>query len=387
MKISSRAAYATLPLLAAFVLAGCDAGKPGGIPPQGPAEVGVFTLQPSDVTLSSELPGRTTAFLIAEVRPQVGGILLKRQFEEGSEVKAGQILYQIDPAPYRSTLAHAEATLESARLLFERYDRLIEKRAISQQDRDDARAQYLQAKADVETARIDLGYTRITAPISGRIGRSSVTQGALVTANQTEALATVRQLDPIYVDIVQPSTAILRLKEDMASGRLKTASEDQVPVSLTLENGKAYPHMGKLQFAEVSVDQGTGAVTLRAVFPNPDGTLLPGMFVRTQLQQGVRERALLVPQRGITRDSRGTATAFVIDDDNKVQLREVTIDRSIGGDWLINDGLEPGDQVILDGVQNAKPGAVVKPKPIPNGSSSPAEGEEPLSRSSAASSL
>lgn len=335
--------------------------------PGAPIEVGVVTLQPQSVTLATELPGRTTPYLIAEVRPQVGGILLKRLFEEGREVKAGQPLYQIDPAPYRATLARAEASLESARLLSERYERLIQKKAISQQDYDDARSQYLQAKASADTASIDLGYTRIVAPISGRIGRSSVTQGALLTTNQTSALATVQQLDPIYVDVVQPSTSILGLKEDLAAGRLKSASDGQAEVRLQLENGKPYPHTGKLQFSEVSVDQGTGAVTLRAVFPNPDGTLLPGMFVRAQLQQGVKEEALLVPQRGITRNNAGQATALVVGTGDKVELRQVTTERTVGDAWVVSAGLNPGDRVIVDGVQvmgqNLQPGMPVKAVP------------------------
>jgi len=338
-------------------------GSADTAPPQGPPEVGVVTLQASDVPLSTELPGRTTAYLIAEVRPQVGGILLRRLFEEGSDVKAGQPLYQIDPAPYRATLARAEASLESARLLAERYARLIKQQAISQQDNDDAQSQYLQAKASAESARIDLGYTRISAPISGRIGRSSVTQGALLTANQATALATVQQLDPIYVDIVQPSTALLRLKEDLASGRLQRSADGRAEVHLILENGKPYALAGKLQFSEISVDEGTGAVTLRAVFPNPQGLLLPGMFVRAQLQEGVRSQVLLVPQRGVTRDPHGQATALVVGADDKVELREVTVERSVGPHWLISAGLAAGERLIVDGVQNVRPGMPVRSVP------------------------
>jgi membrane fusion protein (multidrug efflux system) len=328
-----------------------------------PPEVGVVTVQPQSVNLSAELPGRTAPYLVAEVRPQVGGILLKRQFEEGSEVKAGQPLYQIDPAPYRAVLAQTEATLESARLLDERYGRLIENHAISQQERDNARAAYLQAKATAEAARINLDFTRITAPISGRIGRSSVTQGALVTANQAGALATVQRLDPIYVDIVQPSTALLQLKDDLASGRLKSTGEDQAEVRLQLEDGRDYNHSGALKFSEVSVDEGTGAVTLRAVFPNPDGVLLPGMFVRARLQQGVREQVLLVPQRGVTRDTQGKPVALVLDAKNTVQQRALTTERNLEGQWLVSSGLKPGDRVIVDGVQNVQPGIQVTPVP------------------------
>lgn len=325
-----------------------------------PPEVGVVTIQPQPVSLSAELPGRTTAYLIAEVRPQVGGILLKRLFVEGSDVKAGQVLYQIDPASYRATLARTEASLESAKLLAQRYERLIKTGAISQQEYDDARSSFLQAKASTETARINLAYTSITAPISGRIGRSSVTQGALVTANQGSPLATVQQLNPIYVDIVQPSTAILQFKEALARGLLKRGADGHAAVHLRLENGKAYPLAGKLQFSEVSVDQGTGAVTLRAVFPNPDGLLLPGMFVHAQFQEGVREQALLVPQRGITRDSNGQALALVVGPGDTVEQRKVAVERSVGTAWLVSDGLRAGDRVIVDGVQNVKPGGTVK---------------------------
>nr|WP_280632105.1 efflux RND transporter periplasmic adaptor subunit [Xanthomonas citri] len=326
--------------------------------------MGVIQLAPQPLLLSTELPGRTTAYLVAEVRPQVTGILLERRFQEGSEVKAGQVLYQINPAPFRATLSRAEASLESAKLLADRYDRLIETRAISQQERDDARSQYLQASAAAESARIDLDFTRITAPISGRIGRSSVTQGALVTANQADALATVQKLDPIYVDVVQPSTTLLQLRQDLASGRLKSAGEGQAEIHLKLENGQDYAHAGKLQFSEVSVDPGTGAVTLRAVFPNPDGVLLPGMFVRAQLQEGRRDDALLVPQRGVTRDSQGKAVALVVDAKNIVQQRALVTERSVDGQWLIGSGLAAGDRVIVDGVQRARPGAEVKPVPV-----------------------
>ena len=339
-------------------------GDPGASPAQAPPpEVGVVTLQARSVQLGSELPGRTSPYLVAEVRPQVGGILLERLFEEGSEVRAGQALYRIDPAPYRAALNRAEASLESARLRAERYQQLIQNHAISQQDHDDARSQYLQARADAENARIDLGYTRITAPISGRIGRSSVTQGALVTANQGDALATVQRLDPIYVDINQSSTALLRLKEDLASGRLKRADDNQAEVRLKLEDGSDYAHAGKLQFSEVSVDEGTGAVTLRAVFPNPDGLLLPGMFVRAQLQQGVREQALLVPQRGLTRDAAGRAIVMVVGEDGTIQPRTVTAERTVGSDWLISEGLSAGERVVVDGRQLARPGTRVDAVP------------------------
>jgi RND family efflux transporter MFP subunit len=345
----------------ALVLSACQSGSSTASQPQALPEVGVVTLQSRSVPLTIELPGRTSPYLVAEVRPQVNGILLKRLFEEGREVKAGQTLYQIDPAPYRAVLDQAEASLASTRLLDERYSRLIENHAISQQQRDDAHSQFLQAKAAADAARINLGYTRITAPIAGRIGRSAVTQGALLTANQAAPLATVQQLDPIYVDIVQPATALLQLKEDLASGRLKSASHDQAEIRLKLENGQDYPLAGTLQFSEVSVDQSTGSVTLRAVFRNPDGVLLPGMFVRAQLQQGVRERALLVPQRGVTRDTQGKPVALVLDMKNTVQQRPLTTERSVDGQWLVDDGFNPGDRVIVDGWQNVRPGMQAKP--------------------------
>jgi len=252
-------------------------------------------------------------------------------------------------------------------LLSDRYDQLIQRQAISQQDRDNARSQYLQAGATLEAAQIDLGHTRITAPISGRIGRSSVTPGALLTANQATALATVQQLDPIYVDISQPSTALLRLRDELANGQLKKTGAGQAEVHLTLENGKAYAYAGKLQFSEVSVDEGTGAVTLRAVFPNPDRLLLPGMYVRAALEEGVRSQALLVPQRGITRDSNGQPTALVVVN-GKVEQRKVAIDRAIGGDWLVTDGLKAGDSVVVDGLQGVHPGDSVNATPVVPGS-------------------
>ncbi|MDR5170983.1 efflux RND transporter periplasmic adaptor subunit [Methylobacillus flagellatus] len=345
-------------------LAACNKELPSA-PPPAPPEVGVVTLQSQSLQLSAELPGRTTPYLVAEVRPQVGGILQKREFREGSDVQAGQILYRIDPAPYVATLARTEASLESAQLLARRYEQLIKTKAISQQQYDDAHSQFLQARAAAESARIDVGFTRISAPISGRIGRSAVTQGALVTANQADALAIIQQLDPIYVDIVQPSTTLLQLREDLASGRLKKAGQGEAEVRLKLENGRDYPRVGKLQFTEVSVDEGTGAVTLRAVFPNPDGVLLPGMFVRAQLQEGIREQALLVPQRGVTRDSQGQAVALVVDEQATVQPRVITTERTVNGQWLVSEGLKEGDRVIVDGLQYVRPGIQVKPVEAP----------------------
>lgn len=362
-KSPSAGKSAALLISICFALTACEKA-PSSFSDVPLTEVGVVTVKPKSVQLSSEFPGRTNAFLIAEVRPQVSGVLLKREFREGSNVSAGQVLYQIDPAPYRATLARAEASLGSAKLLFERYQRLVQTHAISQQQRDDARSQYLQAKAVVESARIDLNYTRIAAPISGHIGRSTVTQGALVTASQTTALATIQQLDPIYVDITQPATTLLELKENLASGQLKSAGKGQAEIRVMLDNGRIYPHPGTLQFSEVSVDESTGAVTLRAVVPNPEGILLPGMFVRAQLQEGVSEQALLIPQRSVTRDTQGKANALILDDEDRVLQRSLVTERSIDGQWLIRDGLHVGDRVIVDGIQKVQPGMQVKPMPV-----------------------
>ncbi|RIZ35910.1 efflux transporter periplasmic adaptor subunit [Pseudomonas aeruginosa] len=364
------------PIVVSIALTGCNKSETSVAAPT-PPEVGVVTLAVSSTPLSTELPGRTTAFLVAEVRPQVGGLLEKRAFQEGAEVKAGQVLYQIDAAPYRATLSRAEAMLESSQLLAKRYEALVKTHAISQQQFDDARSQFLQAKAAAESARIDLGYTRITAPISGRIGRSTLTQGALVTANQTNPLATIQQLDPIYVDITQPATALLQLKEDLASGRLKTTGGGQAEVHLKLENGRDYPHAGKLQFSEVSVDPSTGAVTLRAVFPNPNGILLPGMFVRTQLQEGVRDQAILVPQRAVTRDTQGKAVALVIGAQDTVEQRALTTERAVDGQWLVSEGLHAGDRVIVDGIQHVQPGMKVKPVEVNAASATPPSTSNP----------
>ncbi len=358
MFVLFRPAYPALSVLLTLMLSGCDQSQPpvqNSVP-----EVGIVTLNEANVALTTELPGRTSSFRTAEVRPQVGGILQKRLFDEGTIVEAGQALYQIDPAPYRATLAKAEASLESSRLLAQRYERLLKTRAISQQDRDDARSSWLQAKADVDSARIDLGYTKITAPISGRIGRSSYTQGALLTANQTNALATIQQLDPIYVDIPQSSTALLRLQDEFAAGRLKRNGEQQAEVKLLLDSGSEYSHPGRIKLSEVTVDESTDSVIIRAEFPNPNGRLLPGMFVRAKLQEGVRENALLVPQRGITRDPTGQASALIVDKDNKVIRKSVVTDRVVGNQWLIRDGLQSGDRVIVDGTQKAQPGSEVK---------------------------
>lgn len=358
MIVIHRPTYPALSVLLSLMLIGCEE-------PQRPVrnsipEVGIVTVTGTNVTLITELSGRTSSFRTAEVRPQVGGILQKRLFDEGALVEAGQVLYQIDPAPYRAILAKAEASLESSKLLSQRYERLLKTGAISQQDRDDARSSWLQARADVDSARIDLNYTEITAPISGRIGRSSVTQGALLTANQTTTLATIQQLDPIYVDIPQSSTALLKLQDEFDAGRLKRNGDQQAEVKLTLENGTEYSHSGRVKLSEVTVNESTDSVIIRAEFPNPDGRLLPGMFVRAKLQEGVNENALLVPQRAITRDPTGQAWALVVGKDSKVIRKTVVTDRVVGNQWLIRDGLQSGDRVIVDGTQKAVPGSEVK---------------------------
>jgi membrane fusion protein (multidrug efflux system) len=343
-------------------------------PPNMVPEVGVVTLKPQRVEITTELAGRTSPYLIAEVRPQVGGIIKKRLFREGSDVQAGEVLYQIDPATYqaaldsaKAALAKSEANLFAARLKAERYKDLVSINAVSQQNYDDAFAALKQAEADsasnkaaLETARINLEYTRVTTPISGRIGRSAVTQGALVTANQAASLSTVQQLNPIYVDVTQSSAELLRLKRDLASGALKSAGAGKAKVKLILEDGSAYPQEGVLQFSEVTVDQGTGAITLRAVFPNPKQDLLPGMYVRATLETGVDDQALLVPQQGVTRNNKGEATALVLDGEGRVQMRTIEISRALGDKWLVASGLTAGERVIVEGLQKVRPGGTAK---------------------------
>lgn len=336
-------------------------------------QVGVVTLKTQPVSLTTELPGRTSAFRVAEVRPQVSGILQKRLFTEGGEVKAQQQLYQIDPALYqaqvessKAALARAQAQQRSAAALAERYKPLVETRAVSRQAyddavaaRDQAAAEVLAAKAALETARINLVYTKVLSPIDGIIGRSAVTEGALLTANQSDAIAVVQQIDPIYVDVTQSSVQLLRLKSALASGLLKTDSSQAAEVSLVLEDGTRYDQPGKLQFSEVTVDPSTGSVVLRAVFPNPDRKLLPGMFVRARLVEGTAPQGLLVPQRGVTRNPRGIPTALVVGADGKVELRQLKTDRAVGDQWLVTDGLKEGDKVIVEGLQRVRPGVEV----------------------------
>jgi membrane fusion protein, multidrug efflux system len=353
------------------VLSGCDKAQPQAGPPPPPA-VDVVTLRAKPVTLTTDLAGRTSAYRTAEVRPQVNGVLLKRLFAEGDFVETGQQLYQIDSAPYeaalasaKATLARAEASVRTAQAVVDRYRPLLATHAVSKQDYDNAigtldqnKADVASAEAAVKTASINLAYTKVLSPISGRTGRSSVTEGALVTANQATALLTITQLDPIYVDVTQSTTTILRLKRELASGQIKSV-EGKVPVKLTLEDGSSYDQAGTLQFSEVTVDQGTGAVTLRAIFPNKDGLLLPGMFVREQLQEGIVENGILAPQQGVTHNQKGQPTALVVDGDGKAQLRILKTDRAIGNDWLITEGLKDGDRLIVSGVQKVRPGMPV----------------------------
>ena len=372
----------TLLLLTALfggsVLAGCGAHPSAGGPAgQGTPEVGVVTLQAAPVTLTTELPGRTSPFESSDVRPQVGGIIIARPFTEGAQVKAGQVLYQIDPAPFRAAydqaraqLASAQANVLSLQMKAERYADLVRINAVSKQDYDDALAAARQAAAAVdqqraaaETARINLGWATIAAPISGRVGVSSVTRGALVTPGQSAALTTIQRLDPIYVDVTQSSGDLLKLRRALAAGQLNSGGPATATVTLKLEDGSTYPLQGKLQFTDVTVDPSTGAVTLRALFPNPQGLLLPGMFVRAVVAEGVAQNGLLAPQQGVSRDEKGLPVALVVDSTGHVQQRQVQTDGAVGNQWLIRGGLAPGDRLIVEGLQNVKPGDAVHAVP------------------------
>ncbi len=395
-------------LLGGLLFSGCgksQAGPPQAITP----EVAVVTVTPRPVTLTRELPGRTSPQLIAEVRPQVGGIIKQRLFVEGSDVQAGQILYQIDPAPYEAAVASAEAALTRAetgktqaeatltraeanltplRLKKERYQELVPIKAVSSQDLDDATAALHQGEADVksakaailgaegnigvakaalETARIDLAYTEVTAPIAGRIGISQVTTGALVKAGQDNALATIQRLDPVYIDFSQSSVERLKLMEELNSGLLKKGGRGEAKIRLRLEDGSSYPEEGILKFSDVTVDPSTGSVTLRALFPNPHHLLLPGMFVRGIVQEGIREQGILIPQQGVTRNPAGQAMVMVVGTEDKVEPRVIKVDRTIGKEWLVNEGLQAGDRVIMEGFQRARPGTQVKVVPFAAG--------------------
>jgi len=333
---------------------------------QGP-EVAVVTMQPERVAITTELPGRTAPFLVAEIRPQVNGIIQKRLFTEGSEIKAGQELYQIDPAPFQAAVDRAKANLPALKFRANRYKEALVDKAVSQQDFDDAEAALKQAEAELKTARINLDYTHIVSPITGRIGASTVTEGAIVTAYQPKVLATVQQLNPIYVDIPESTTELLRFQRHLKAGRLDYDETNQNKVKLTLADGTPYPEEGTLQFKDITVDPTTGSVILRAVFPNPEGILLPGMFVRAVITEGVDEQALLVPQQGVSRNSKGDPLALVVDAEEKVQQRMLTLDRAIGDKWLVLSGLEPGDRVIIEGVLKVRPGTFVKAIPFGSG--------------------
>ncbi len=343
-------------LLGCLFAAGCG---PGAQPPRQAPEVGIVVIRTEPVQLTTVLPGRTSPFAVSDVRPQVNGILQTRLFREGANVTAGEPLYQIDPALYRATYDNATAALATAKTKAVRYAALVKDKAVAPQDNDDAQAAYKQALATVETARINLDYTRITAPISGRIGRSSVTEGALVTADQTTALATIQTLDPIYVDITQSSAELLNLKLAVQGGRLTDSGPADARVTLQLDNGTQYDKIGTLQFSEVTVDQNTGEVTLRAIFPNPRGDLLPGMFVRATIIEGVQQSAILAPQQGVSRNEKGDPIAYVVDAGGIARLRALKTSRAIGDKWLVTDGLKPGDRLIVEGLQNVTPGVAV----------------------------
>ncbi len=356
-------------LLGGLLIGGCDRrqqSKRSRIP-----EVATVTIQPQQVLLTTELPGRTCAHLVSEIRPQVNGIIKKRLFTEGSDVEAGQLLYQIDPAPFQAALDSAKASLAKSRanmavtrLRFERYKELLAERVVSQQDYDDREAALKQAEADieyckaaVETARINLDYTRVTAPIFGRIGKSNVTDGALVTAYQLLPLATIQQLDPIYVDVTQSTTELLRLKRRLEGNRLHQKGTNQNTVKAILEDGTEYQFKGTLQFRDITVDPTTGSVVLRAVFPNPKGDLLPGMFLREVVKEGTNEQAILVPQQAVSRDPKGNPITLIVDAEGKIQQRMLILDRAIGDKWLVSSGLASGDRVVVEGMQKVKPGA------------------------------
>lgn len=424
-------------LIAGLSLTGCNKPQSAGPPPGGPREVGIVVVAPEKVSLTTELPGRTSPKLIAEIRPQVGGIIQKRLFTEGSDVKAGQILYQIDPAMYEAALDNAtanhlamqkstdraraaleasiadvarlQATMELAQTNRQRYEESFKDRSVSAIQHDQAvteakvaestlvaakaqvesnreavavaMANIQQAEAALKTARINLGYAKVTAPISGRIGKSSVTDGAIVTAYQPMALATIQQLDPLYVDMPQSTTELLRLQSRLKKGLLSKHEKDQNKVDLILEDGTPYPQEGVLQFSDVTVDATTGSVTLRAIFPNPDGMLLPGMFVRTVIQEGVKDQAILISQQGVSRDPKGNPFALIVDAESKSGLRPLTLDRAIGNKWLVSDGLAPGDQVIVEGLQMLRPGTAVKAVPFQEGGAKPAKATQPTAES------
>jgi membrane fusion protein (multidrug efflux system) len=366
----------TVLAVAAVAALACNRGgaKPA---PAGPPEVGVVRLEATPVTLTRELPGRTSAFRVAEVRARVNGIVLKRFFTEGSDVKEGQKLFQIDPAPYqaalegaKATLARAEVNAANAKLTAQRNEELVADRVVSRQEYENttaamkaADAEVAAARAAVQTAQINVGYTTVTSPVSGRIGRSAVTEGAYVQAAQATLLATVQQLDRVYVDLQQSTAELLKLRRELETGKLQAAGAGKAKVRLVTEDGREYGADGALEFADVTVDPSTGSVALRAIFPNPKGDLLPGMFVRARLAEGVNPTAILVPQVAVTRDQKGVPTALVVNAQKKVERRQLVTDRAIGDAWLVTGGVQAGDQVIVEGLQKVRPGAEVNPVP------------------------
>jgi len=394
LKTFSKALLLGAMVTACLLVTSCKP-KMMGPPPMGPVEVAFVTIRPQSLALTTQLPGRTAAYLTAEIRPQVNGIIQNRLFEEGASVKAGDLLYRIDSAPYEASykqakasvataeadLATAEANLPSLKSRAERYRDLVAIHAVGQQDYDDASASLEQARATVqarkasietsqaalETARINLSYTPITAPISGRIGKSSITVGALATAYQASPLAVVQQLDPIYVDVVQANAELLRLRHTLESGGMRRDGSGERKVKLVLEDGSTYPITGTLEFRDVTVDASTGSVALRLVFPNPREVLLPGMFVRAVVEEGVRPQAMLIPQQGVGRDPKGNPYAWVVGTDEKVEQRPLELERAIGDQWLVRSGLAPNDRVIVEGVDRVQPGIPVHAVPFTGG--------------------
>lgn len=365
--------------LNALLLTSCSQSASEGKPEvKSLSEVGVVTIQSQKQSIVTELPGRTVARMIAEIRPQVGGIIQKRAFTEGADVKAGDLLYQIDSAPFRAVYESAqanvkksEANLLSLKSKAERYAELVKINAVSKQDNDDINALFMQGEADLsitkaalESARINLNFTRIIAPISGRVDASAVTAGALVTANQALVLTTIQQLDPIYVDITQSSNELLRLKREFAQGNLTKTSSNEARIKVILEDGSIYAHEGILKFSGVTVNPTSGAVILRAVVPNKERLLLPGMYVRARIQEAVNEKAILIPQQSVSRNAQGEATVLVVNKESIVELRTLSADRSVGTQWLVNQGLVEGDRVVVDGAQKIKIGDKVKPVEI-----------------------
>jgi len=368
-------------LFSSLLLAGCQTEQHEAPAARPAPQVGVVTVQFQHILLTTELPGRTSAYRTAEIRPQVSGLVQKRLFTEGADVREGDVLYQIDPAPFqaalnnaRAALGRSQANLPAIRARVARYQKLLADKAVSQQEYDDAVSALSQTEADiaygkasVETARINLAYTRIKAPISGRIGRSNVTEGAIVTAYQPQALATIQQMDPIYVDVPQSTSELLRLQRRLARGLLDQSGSNQKSVSLVLEDGTQYSLEGTLQFRDITVDPSTGSVNLRVVFPNPEGFLLPNMFVRAIMKEGVDEKALLIPLQAVSRDPKGNPLALIVDSEEKVQQRMLEVDRAIGDQWLVASGLSPGDRVVVEGIQKVRPGASVRAVPFESG--------------------